>query len=138
MTVTFEPSTLEDLRDQRIEHPWRRKPRKFSASIVIASLVPFAVVALLFLNTDIPGALLMTVVYLPLQLIASGIAAWVTRGTRGILDSVIIVNAFGATVFSLVILISVIGSLVVRGVGALSAHFLYQNNVYIRDRKSVV
>lgn len=131
MTVVFDPETLPDLQQQKIEHPWRRKPKKFSASIIVASVVPFAVVAWLFLNTEIPGALLMTVVYLPLQLIASGVAAFVNRGSRGILDSVIIVNTIGATIFSLVILISVLGSLVVRGIGALSAHFIYQNNVYI-------
>ena len=73
----------------------------------------------------------MTVVYFPLQLIASAIAAVATRGKRGILDSVIIVNAIGATIFSFVVLISVIGSLIVRGFTALSAHFLYQNSVYI-------
>ena len=83
------------------------------------------------MTTDIPGALLMTVVYFPLQLIASAIAAVATRGKRGILDSVIIVNAIGATIFSFVVLISVIGSLIVRGFTALSAHFLYQNSVYI-------
>jgi phosphate transport system permease protein len=98
---------------------------------VVASLVPFVIVAALFLTTDIPGALLMTVVYLPLQLLASGVAAFATRGSRAVLDSVIIVNAIGATIFSLVLLISVLGSLVVRGFAALSAHFLYQNSVYI-------
>jgi phosphate transport system permease protein len=64
-------------------------------------------------------------------MIASGIAAFATRGKRGIADSIIIVNAIGATLFSLIILISVIGSLVVRGISALSLHFLYQNNVYV-------
>jgi len=71
------------------------------------------------------------VIYLPLQLIASGIAAWATKGTRGIADSVIIVNAIGASLFSIVVLVSVIGSLVVRGLRALSPHFLFQNSVYI-------
>jgi phosphate transport system permease protein len=130
-TVTFNPETLPDLQAQEIQRPWRRKPLKFTASIVVASLIPFGIVAALFLTTDIPGALLMTVVYLPLQLLASALAAYVTRGTRGILDSMIIVNAIGATIFSMVVLISVIGSLVVRGFAALSAHFIYQNNVYI-------
>jgi phosphate transport system permease protein len=64
-------------------------------------------------------------------LIASGIAAWATKGTRGIADSVIIVNAIGASLFSVVVLVSVIGSLVVRGLRALSPHFLFQNSVYI-------
>ena len=62
MTVVFDPDTLPELQQQRIEHPWRRKPRKFTASIIIASVLPFVIVALLFLNKDIPGALLMTVV----------------------------------------------------------------------------
>jgi phosphate transport system permease protein len=130
-TVTFNPETLPDLQKQQIQRPWRRKPIKFTMSIIIASVVPFVIVAAMFYTTDIPGALLMTVVYFPLQLIASGIAAFATRGKRGILDSVIIVNAIGATIFSMVVLISVLGSLVIRGIAALSAHFIYQNSVYI-------
>ena len=131
MTVTFDPATLPDLQKQEIDRPWRRKPARFTWSIVIASVIPLAVVAALFFTADIPGAILMTVVYFPLQLLASGIAAFATRGKRGILDSVIIVNAIGATIFALVVLISVVGSLIVRGITALSAHFIYQNNVYI-------
>ena len=130
-TVTFDAKALPDLQKQEIQRPWRRKPVKFTVSVVIASLVPFVIVAGLFLTTDIPGALLMTVVYLPLQLLASAVAAFATRGSRAVLDSVIIVNAIGATIFSLVVLISVLGSLVVRGFAALSAHFIYQNSVYI-------
>ena len=130
-TVVFDPQTLPELQEQKVQRPWRRKTPVFTASVVIASVVPFVVVAALFLTTDIPGALLMTVVYFPLQLIASAIAAVVTRGKRGILDSVIIVNAIGATIFSFVVLASVIGSLIIRGFAALSAHFLYQNSVYI-------
>ncbi len=131
MTVTFDPSTRPDLQGQEIQHPWRRKPLRFTFSVVVASLVPLMIVAALYVTSDIPGALLMTVVYLPLQLACSGIAALVTRGKRGVLDSIIIVNAIGATIFSLVVLTSVLGSLVVRGYAALSAHFLYQNNVYV-------
>jgi phosphate transport system permease protein len=131
VTLTFDPSTLPELQKQKIDHPWRRKPLKFSASIAIASIVPIIIVAWLFWATEIPGAILMTVVYFPLQMIASAIAAFATRGTRGIVDSIIIVNAIGATIFSLVVLVSVLGSLVVRGFTALSAHFIYQNNVYI-------
>jgi phosphate transport system permease protein len=131
VTVTFDPSTLPELQKQEIQHPWRRKPLKFTASIAIASIIPILIVGWMFWNTNIPGAILMTVVYFPLQLIAAGIAAFATRGTRGILDSFIIVTAIGATIFSLVVLISVLGSLVVRGFTALSAHFIYQNNVYI-------
>lgn len=131
ITTVFDPEAIPTLREQRPEHPWRSKPARFSILIVVASVAPLLVVGALFLQTDIPGAVLMTVVYFPLQLIASGIAAAATRGKRGILDSVILVNAIGATLFSLIILGSVILSLVVRGWTALSAHFIYQNNIYI-------
>lgn len=130
-TTVFDDSAIETLQSQAARRPWRRKPAKFSLAIVLAVIIPAAMVGMLFVTSDIPGALLMTVVYLPLQILASGIAAWATRGTRGIADSVIIVNAIGATVFSMVILISVLGSLVVRGVQALSVHFIVQNGVYI-------
>lgn len=131
MTTTFDPETLPELQQQKIQHPWRRKPPVFTWSVVLASVIPLAIVAWVYVSTELPGAIVMTVVYLPLQLIASGIAAFVTRGKRGILDSVIIVNAIGATLFSLIILISLVASLFVRGISAISAHFLYQNNVYV-------
>ncbi|MHB1066971.1 MAG: phosphate ABC transporter permease PstA [Candidatus Nanopelagicales bacterium] len=130
-TVVFDSAALPGLQQQRMQRPWRRKPARLGWSIVIASIVPLVIVGAMFWTTSIPGAVLMTVVYLPLQLVASGIAAWATKGTRGILDSVIIVSAIGATLFAMIVLVSVLGSLVVRGWSALSPHFIYQNNVYI-------
>jgi phosphate transport system permease protein len=131
VTITFDPQALPELQQQQISHPWRKKPPIFTWSVVLASVIPLVIVALVFFGTDIPGAIVMTIVYFPLQMIAAGIAAFATRGKRGILDSFIIVNAIGATLFSLIVLISVIGSLIIRGISALSLHFLYQNNVYV-------
>lgn len=111
--------------------PWRKKPTRFTASVTLAVVIPALIVAALYLTSDIPVPILLVVIYLPLQLIASGIAAWATKGTRGIADSVIIVNAIGASLFSIIVLVSVIGSLIVRGLRALSPHFLFQNSVYI-------
>ncbi len=131
MTITFDPATLPELQQQKIGHPWRKKPPTFTWSVILASIIPLIIVGFIYVNTDIPGAIVMTIIYFPLQMIASGIAAFATRGKRGILDSIIIVNAIGATLFALIVLISVIGSLIVRGISALSLHFLYQNNVYV-------
>lgn len=131
MTTTFDTSALPRLQGQDADRPWRRKPSRFHIAVAIAVLVPPIIVGALFLSTEIPGAILLTVVYLPLQLTASGIAAWATKGTRGIADSIIIVNAIGATVFTFVILISVLGSLIVRGIAAISGQFLFYNNTYI-------
>jgi phosphate transport system permease protein len=130
-TVVFDPDTLPELQAQQSQRPWRSKPARFTWSVVLATLIPLAVVATMFFTTAIPGALLLTVVYLPLQLVAAGLAAFASRGVRGIADSMIIVLAIGATLFSLIVLISVLASLVVRGWQALSAHFIYQNSVYI-------
>ena len=130
-TIVFDPEAIPELQEQRPLHPWRKKPARFTASVVLAVLIPLLIVGALFLTSNIPGPIILVVIYLPLQLIASGIAAWATKGTRGIADSIIMVNAIGATIFSLVILVSVLGSLVVRGIRALSAHFIYQNSVYI-------
>jgi len=130
-TSTFDTAALEQLQQQKSGRPWRKKPTRFTASVALAVVIPALLVAALFLTSDIPVPILLVVIYLPLQLIASGIAAWATKGTRGIADSVIIVNAIGASLFSVVVLVSVIGSLVVRGLRALSPHFLFQNSVYI-------
>ncbi|MDP4804355.1 MAG: phosphate ABC transporter permease PstA [Candidatus Nanopelagicales bacterium] len=131
MTILFSEQTSEESAAQKPLHPWRKKPRKFTISVALAVVLPFLVVLALLLYSNIPGALVMVIVYLPLQLLAAGITAVYNRGVRSIGDSMIVVLAIGATVFSLVILMSVLLSLVVRGIGALSAHFLYQNSVYI-------
>ena len=131
MTILFSEQTSEESAEEKPQHPWRKKPRKFTVSVALAVVVPFLVVLALLLYSNIPGALVMVIVYLPLQLLAAGLTAVYNRGVRSIGDSMIVVLAIGATVFSLVILMSVLLSLVVRGIGALSAHFIYQNSVYI-------
>jgi phosphate transport system permease protein len=113
------------------QQPWRKRPPRFTAAVALGVVIPAVIVLTLFLYSDIPGALLLTVVYLPLQLIAAALAALTTKGSRGVADSFVFVLAIGATLFTIVILVSVLASLVVRGFGALSAHFIYQNNVYI-------
>lgn len=130
-TQIFDASRIGELRQQSPIRPWRNRPVSFNAWVIVASVLPLIVVALLDLLTEIPGALLLTVIYFPLQIIASAVAAYFTKGTRGIADSIIIVNAIGATIFTAVILASLVGSLIVRGYGALSAHFIFQNNIYI-------
>lgn len=131
MTSLLEPQVRPDVVDQKPQHPWRKKPAKFTVSVGLAVVVPFLIVLAMLFYSDIPGALVLVVIYLPLQLVAAGLTAWFNRGARSVGDSAIIVLAIGATVFSLTILISIIVSLVIRGIGALSAHFLYQNSVYI-------
>jgi len=130
-TQTFDTTTLSALSEQRPNRPWRRKTPKFSLVVVLAVVVPAVVVWFLLQTSDIPAPVVMVAIYLPLQLLASALAALATKGRRGIADSVLIVSAIGATVFSLVVLLSLLGSLIVRGWRALSPSFIFQNNVYI-------
>lgn len=130
-TVVFEESRIEHLKNEPPRRPWTKKPTRFAVTVALAVVIPAVIVGWLFLNSDIPGALIAVVIYLPLQLVAAGAAAWFNRGLRSIGDSVIVVLAIGATVFSLVVLVSILASLVIRGFRALSPHFLYQNSVYI-------
>ena len=90
-TETYDQDRLPALRSQVPVKPWRKRPRSFNIWVALASIFPLVVVVLLDLFTQIPGALLLTVVYFPLQMIASAVAAYFTKGTRGIADSIIIV-----------------------------------------------
>jgi phosphate transport system permease protein len=137
MTQVLDRERIAEWSQQEPQRPWTRKPVHLQVWIALAALLPAVIVALMFTYTDLPGPVLMVVVYLPLQLVASGFAALATKGRQGIADSVIIVNAIGATLFSFIILFSVLGSLIVRGFEALwgddgfRSSFLVQNNVYI-------
>ena len=128
---TLDPTKPPALVEQRPQRPWRRKTPRFTFSVILAVVVPAITVGVLWQTSGIPTPVLMVAIYLPLQLIASTLAALATRGRRGIADSIVIVSAIGATVFSLVVLLSLLGSLIVRGWKALSPSFLFQNNVYI-------
>lgn len=130
-TQTLDPTTLPALAEQRPKHPWRKKTPRFTVSVILAVVLPAVVIVFLWQTSTIPTPVLMVACYLPLQLVASALAAIVTRGRRGIADSIVIVSAIGATVFSLVVLLSLLGSLAVRGWKALSPSFIFQNNVYI-------
>ena len=130
-TQTLDPSTLPALAEQRPKRPWRKKTPRFTVSVILAVVLPAVVIVFLWQTSTIPTPVLMVACYLPLQLVASALAALATRGRRGIADSIVIVSAIGATVFSLVVLLSLLGSLAVRGWRALSPSFIFQNNVYI-------
>jgi phosphate transport system permease protein len=130
-TQTLDPTTLPALAEQRPKRPWRKKTPRFTVSVILAVVLPAVVIVFLWQTSTIPTPVLMVACYLPLQLVASALAAIATRGRRGIADSIVIVSAIGATVFSLVVLLSLLGSLAVRGWKALSPSFIFQNNVYI-------
>jgi len=130
-TITFDDTTLPELQQQKPEAPWGRRTSKFRTVVILAVLIPATVVTLLFWFSSIPGPVIMIAVYFPLQLVASMIAAIAVRGTKAAADAVIIVSAIGATIFSMVVLISVLWTIITKGLQALSGAFIFQNNEYI-------
>jgi phosphate transport system permease protein len=130
-TTTFDDSRLEDLSRQRPKAPWGRRTSKFRTAVILGVFVPAAIVVALWFYTDIPKPVIMVAFYLPLQVLASIVAAISVRGTRAAADAVIIVLAIGATIFSIVVLVSLLWSIITKGWEAMSAAFLFQNNEYI-------
>jgi len=130
-TVIFDDSALPELQQQKAQAPWGRRTSKFRTVVILAVFIPAAIVTLLLWFSSIPQAIIMVAIYLPLQLIASALAATSVRGVRAAGDAVIIVCAIGATIFSLVVVVSLLWSIISKGLQALSAQFIYQNNQYI-------
>lgn len=130
-TLVFDDTRLAELQQQAPASPWGRRTSSFRVTVFLAVLIPAVIVTGLWWFTDIAKPVLMIAVYLPLQLVASIIAAVVQRGRKSAMDAVIIVCAIGATIFSLVILVSVLWSIVTKGLQAMSGAFLFQNNEYI-------
>ena len=130
-TLTFDESTVVELEQQKPQHPWSAKTGSWKVAVAVAVIVPFLVTMGLLLFTAIPKPITMVVIYLPLQLIAAALAATATRGRKNAADAVIIVCSIGATIFGLVVLVSVLWSIVVKGIPVLSGAFLSQNMIYI-------
>jgi phosphate transport system permease protein len=130
-TLIFDDARLAELSTQEPKAPWGRRTASFRTVVILAILIPAVVVTLLWWFTDIPEPVVMVAIYLPLQLVASMLAAVAVRGTKSALDAVIIVSAIGATIFSLVVLISVLWSILTKGLAAISGAFIFQNNEYI-------
>ncbi len=130
-TIIFDDSSLVELQQQKPQVPWGRRTSKFRTVVILAVFVPAAIVTMLFWFSSIPGPVIMIAIYFPLQIVAAMLAAIAVRGTKSAADAVIIVSAIGATIFSMVVLISVLWSIITKGLEALSGAFIFQNNEYI-------
>lgn len=127
-TTTYERN---DALNQSPEKPWARRTPQFRVVNLIAIIVPITIVGLLFWYTDIPTPILVTVVYFPLQLLAAMWAAAQLRGRKATADAVLIVLAIGFSVMTFIVLGSILFSIAIRGLQAISVGFIFQNSLYI-------
>ena len=130
-TTTFDPSVLPELQKQTPKAPWNRRTGSFKRAVALGVIIPALIIGALFLLTEIPGPIIMIAIYLPLQIIAAVIAAISQRGRNATADAVIIVCTIGATIFSFIILLSLLWSILSKGMEAMSWSFITQNNEYI-------
>jgi len=130
-TIIFDETRVSTLQQQTAQKPWAAKTGAWKVAVALAVIVPLVITLALMFFTDLPKALIMVVIYLPVQLIAGALAATATRGRKNALDAVIIVFAIGATIFSLVVLVSVVWAMIAKGIPVLSAAFVGQNMTYI-------
>lgn len=130
-TITFDQARLDELQQQTPQHPWGRRTSSFRTVVSLAVIIPAVIITLLFWFSAIPAPVIMVGIYLPLQLLSAAIAATILRGRKSAGDALIIVSAIGASVFSVVILVSVIWSIISQGLKAMRVSFIFQNNEYI-------
>jgi len=109
-----------------------QRTAKFKAVTSLGALIPLLIVAVIYMVTEIPGAVVVVVIYLPLQIIAAVVASIVVGGGRKRApDAVVIVLAIGATLLSIIVVGSILWSIITKGLEAISVSFLSQNNIYI-------
>jgi phosphate transport system permease protein len=111
--------------------PWKKTTAEAKTLSVISSIIPAVIfgVALFVFDVDFMAGLLT--IFLPLQLIATGLVGLKLFGTRGINDALLIVATYFLGTFVLVLLMSVLWSVIQAGGSTLSPQFIYQNDVYV-------
>ena len=111
--------------------PWKAFSGRVKLAIALSSVLPAAFALVYMFLSASPFIVVLFTVFLPLQIIAASITAYLAHGRRGILDGLLVVVTIFLSVFVLVMLLSVVWSVIQIGSQAISPHFFYQNNKYV-------
>jgi phosphate transport system permease protein len=132
-TILYKDSgtRVEEVKKQSPLRPWTNRTSRFKLVTALAALLPLLFIATLYMLTEIPGAIIVVAIYLPIQMVAAIVASKLVGGNNSSADAVIIVLSIGATLLSIIIVFSILWSIIIRGFEALSIAFLTQNNTYI-------
>ena len=127
MTITLD----KPINPVKPPKPWTKRNKSTVVNNAIAVILPTLILGILFFTTEIPGPVLVVVVFFPLQLLTAGVTSFMDKGKRGIGDSILSVGC--VTAFGLVVALlgSVVLSVIARGFPAMRFSFLFQNNIYI-------
>ena len=119
------------------KQPWQVRNPRNTWLVAGASVVPMFLAVVITLLTNIDATLATLLVFLPLQLIASiGVGQFIF-GKKGRGDAILVIfTVFFSTLVG-VLLVSVMFSVVVDGLKAMSPQFFGQNNHYISSTTSL-
>lgn len=117
--------------------PWAKANINRRLQIVTAVILPAAFSTLFVVLTEFDSSLALIVFFLPLQVLAAGIVGFKAYGSRGIGDALLVVITIFFSVFVLVLLMSVLGSVISEGSKAISWQFVSQNNVFVSPTTSL-
>lgn len=117
--------------------PWRKANVARRFQILLASLIPLPVVALITITSHLNPILSFAGLFLPLQLIAASLVGYFAYGRRGVGDAILVVLTFFFSAFVLILLLSVLSSVIIQGSRAISWQFFSQNNVYVSPTTSL-
>ena len=113
------------------QYPWRKRnpATTFTNSIIV--ILPVTIFALGFFLTEIPGALLFILVFIPVQIVVAIFATIWGISRKQVGDAILSVLSLVAFSFVIALMGSVLFSVFSRGLPAISISFLSQNNTYI-------
>jgi phosphate transport system permease protein len=103
----------------------------------VASVLPALIAVITGLSLSLDPAIVLVIVFLPIQIICSGLVGFRQFGRKGIADAMLIIFTVFFSALVGVLLLSVLYSVISNGLKALSPQFILQNNVYITDTTSL-
>ena len=117
--------------------PWKQASLSRNIEIGLASLIPLPLVLLVAYLAKIDMTMSFITLFVPLQLLISGVVGYRAYGRRGIGDAVLMVFTIFFSAFVLILLLSVLFSVITEGAKAISWQFFAQNNVYVSPTTSL-
>lgn len=117
--------------------PWAERSTNSVATTVLASVIPAIASLAIWKLFGIPGAIVILLVFLPLQIVTGVIATAFTQGRHRIADAILGVAILFFVVLVSALLGSLVFSVIKNGMKTMSPQFLTQNNVYITNTTSM-
>ncbi|NBT46605.1 MAG: phosphate ABC transporter permease PstA [Actinobacteria bacterium] len=117
--------------------PWLRANNSRRFLIFLSSVVPLPLVMLGAYSINLDMTMSFLTIFLPLQILTAALVGFQAFGKRGIGDAILVVLTVFFSLFVLILLLSVLGSVLTEGFKTISSQFIIQNNVYVSTTTSL-